>query len=70
MMLCEFIWGLDLSGLSGQGAAGSSPRGSTDAFSPPGLYGAFGIGGLLAVEETGTGGMPEYWFLYDGNSPH
>jgi RHS repeat-associated protein len=50
----KHTWGLDLSGQSG-------------AASVPGIHGAGGIGGLLAVEETATEGSPEYWFFYDAN---
>ena len=55
----KYTWGLDMSGLSGQ-----SPERERGVY---GIHGAGGIGGLLAVEETSTGGTPEYWFLYDGN---
>jgi len=50
----KYTWGLDLSGLAGQGAAGTqgaagfSPRGPS-AGATAGIHGAGGIGGLLAV---------------------
>ncbi len=57
----KYTWGLDLSGQRGSGVApGVSPV-------VPGIHGAGGIGGLLAVEETAESGTPKYWFLYDAN---
>jgi len=50
----RYTWGLDLSGLSGDGFE-------------RGLHGAGGIGGLLAVEETEGTFQGAYWFFYDGN---
>ncbi len=63
----KYTWGLDLSGLAGQGAAGFSPRGSSDG-ATAGIHGAGGIGGLLAVEAPQSEGDPlRHWYFYDGN---
>jgi len=60
-------WGLDLSGLAGQGAAGFSPRGPSDG-ATAGIHNAGGIGGLLAVEAPQAVGDPlRHWYFYDGN---
>jgi RHS repeat-associated protein len=50
----KYTWGLDLSGLSGDG-------------STSGIHGAGGIGGLLAAVETGGANQGSYWYFYDGN---
>ncbi len=50
----KYTWGLDLSGLNGNPSAA-------------GVHGAGGIGGLLAVTETGGTHAGSYWFLYDAN---
>ncbi|NLX23283.1 MAG: RHS repeat-associated core domain-containing protein, partial [Phycisphaerae bacterium] len=63
----KYTWGLDLSGLAGQGAAGFSPRGPSDG-ATAGIHGAGGIGGLLAVEAPQAVGDPlRHWYFYDGN---
>jgi len=60
-------WGLDLSGLAGQGAAGFSPPGPSDG-ATAGIHNAGGIGGLLAVEAPQAVGDPlRHWYFYDGN---
>jgi len=69
----RYTWGLDLSGLAGQGAAGSqgaagfSPRGPSDG-ATAGIHNAGGIGGLLAVEAPQAVGDPlRHWYFYDSN---
>jgi hypothetical protein len=63
----KYTWGLDLSGLAGQGAAGFSPRGPSDG-ATAGIHAAGGIGGLLAVEAPQAVGDPlRHWYFYDGN---
>jgi len=48
----KYTWGLDLSGLAGDGSVS-------------GIHGAGGIGGLLAHQS--STGTSNFWYLYDGN---
>jgi len=50
-LIRKLTWGLDLSGLAGNGSVS-------------GIHGAGGIGGLLAHQ---TSAAADWWYLYDGN---
>jgi len=67
----KYTWGLDLSGLAGQGAATAGEQSRDREGAVPGIHGAGGIGGiggLLAVEAPQAEGDPlRHWYFYDGN---
>jgi len=58
-VLRKYTWGLDL---SGQGGMGVPPVGAS---SIPGIHGAGGIGGLLAMNDAGT--STSHWYFYNAN---